>query len=83
MRELPWPTDSDTLAPPVSLTAMIAAAEELSAPFPFARVDFYEVDGKPRFGEVSFYHNSGETRFDPPEWDEKLGQLWPDGLPTA
>lgn len=39
---------------PLSLERMIAAAERLSAPFPFVRVDFYELDGKPIFGEMTF-----------------------------
>ena len=31
-----------------------AMAEELSKPFPFVRVDFYECDGKVVFGEFTF-----------------------------
>ena len=48
-------------------------AEKLSADIPHARIDFYEVDGKVYFGEITFYHWSGMTPFDPPEWDEILG----------
>ena len=39
---------------PKSLEKMIAASERLAAPFPFVRVDFYEVNGKPIFGEMTF-----------------------------
>ena len=39
---------------PVSLSRMIEAAERLSAPFPFVRVDFYEQNGRPVFGEMTF-----------------------------
>ena len=37
------------------------------------RVDFYEVDGKAYFGELTFYQNSGLVPIEPPEWDKKLG----------
>ena len=59
---------------------MIRAAELLSAGFPFARVDFYEIDGRPRFGEVTFYPGSGLLRL-PDEVDLKYGAMWPDGVP--
>lgn len=39
---------------PISLNEMIEAAEKLAAPYPFVRVDFYEIDGKPIFGEMTF-----------------------------
>ena len=29
-------------------------AAKISSPFPFVRVDFYEVNGKPVFGEMTF-----------------------------
>ena len=39
---------------PNSLEKMIEASEKLATPFPFVRVDFYEVNGKPIFGEMTF-----------------------------
>ena len=44
---------------PASLQQMIEAAEKLSAPFPFVRVDLYDIDGKPVFGELTFSPSSG------------------------
>lgn len=67
---------------PRSYPEMIRAAEHLAAGFPFARVDFYEIDGRPRFGEVTFYPNSGFIRL-PDELDFKYGAMWPDRLPAA
>lgn len=61
---------------PASLATMIAAAETLGHGFDFVRVDFYEIDGKPRFGEMTFYPGSGLDPFDPPEIDLMLGALW-------
>ena len=39
---------------PVSLEEMISCARTLSAGFKFVRVDFYEIDGRPVFGEMTF-----------------------------
>ncbi len=63
-------------APPVSLNAMIAAAEKLGAGFDFVRADFYEVAGRPLFGEMTFYPGSGLDPFDPDDIDLELGALW-------
>ena len=39
---------------PVSFTDMLQAVKKLADPFEFVRVDFYEVDGYPIFGEMTF-----------------------------
>lgn len=61
---------------PKSLTAMIEAAETLCRGFDFVRVDFYEVGGRPKFGEMTFYPGSGLDPLDPPELDAVMGALW-------
>ncbi|OEO29498.1 hypothetical protein VW23_026080 [Devosia insulae DS-56] len=66
---------------PESYSEMIRAAERLSAGFPFARIDFYEIGGRPRFGEVTFYPSSGFINL-PDEYDFKYGAMWPDVLPA-
>ena len=66
---------------PGSYPEMIRAAELLSTGFPFARVDFYEIDGRPRFGEVTFYPSSGFLQL-PDEFDFRYGAMWPDRLPA-
>lgn len=72
----------DDLPPrPASYDEMIAGAELLASGFPFARVDLYEIDGKPRFGEVTFYPQSGLFRL-PRQYDLEIGSLWPDGVPA-
>jgi hypothetical protein len=66
---------------PASLTAMLDAAEVLARGTAFLRVDFYEVDGRPYFGEFCLYPGSG---FDPfaADWvDSDLGALWLAALP--
>jgi len=42
---------------PKSLGKMIQVAEKLSKPFPFVRVDFYDISGKTIFGELTFFPN--------------------------
>lgn len=52
---------------------MIRCAEILSAPFPFVRVDFYEINDKFYVGEMTFYPAGGLLPMRPVEWDYKLG----------
>ena len=52
---------------------MIQLAEKLSKGFPELRVDFYEVDGHPYFGEFTFFDSGGNGPFHPEIWDEILG----------
>ena len=48
-------------------------AEKLSQNIPHVRVDFYEVNGKTYFGELTFSHWSGFVPFNPQEWDFTFG----------
>ena len=59
---------------PVCYEKMVELAQTLSRNISFARVDFYEVDGRPFFGELTFYPGSGMKRFVPESWDDTLGQ---------
>ncbi len=61
--------------PPENLKLMQELAEKLSVGFPHVRVDFYEVNGKVYFGELTFFHWSGIVPFDPEEWDYKFGSM--------
>ena len=63
-------------ARPRTLPAMIAAAEALAAGFDFVRVDLYEIDGRPLFGEMTFYPGSGLDRFAPRTLDGRMGRHW-------
>ena len=58
---------------PQQFELMKQLAAKLSADIPHVRIDFYEVDGKVYFGEITFFHWSGMTKFDPPEWDRVFG----------
>lgn len=58
---------------PESFDEMIRLAGILSQDIPFVRVDFYEVDGHPYFGEFTFFDSGGTAAFQPEEWDDILG----------
>ncbi|WP_026978341.1 ATP-grasp fold amidoligase family protein [Flavobacterium tegetincola] len=60
---------------PVNLKEMARIAVDLVGDLPFVRVDFYEVDDKIIFGEMTFYPKSGLPDFTPPEYDQILGDL--------
>lgn len=59
---------------PVSFETMKHLAGVLSQGIPNVRCDFYEVDGKPYFGEMTFYHYSGLVPFNPSEIDFNWGE---------
>lgn len=46
---------------PVSLDKMVSCAEKLSEGIPFVRIDFYEYQKKPVFGEMTFTPAAGLT----------------------
>lgn len=61
---------------PSRFEEMIACARALSEPFRFARIDFYQVEDKIYFGEITFFNMGGSTVFEPEEYEYKFGQMW-------
>jgi len=72
----PLSINAGTATAPISLAAMLAAAERLGREHDFLRVDLYEIDGVPLFGEFCLYPGSGLDRFDPADLDDWLGAQW-------
>ena len=69
-----YQTDSDhVIEKPVCLEEMLDYSTQLSKGIPFVRVDWYVVDDKPIFGEMTFFHGGGMEPFYPKEWDYTLG----------
>ena len=70
-------TDPSTeeVAKPQLLNKMLELSEILAQPFPYVRVDWYDVDDKLYFGEMTFHHDGGNQPIIPEEWDNKLGSL--------
>lgn len=58
---------------PENFEKMKELAEKLSIGIPHVRVDFYNINGKIYFGELTFSHWSGLTPFNPEEWDYEFG----------
>ena len=66
------PVDSH-VKKPKSYKRMIQIAEILSKDLPFLRVDFYEIDKKPYFGELTFFPASGYEKFTPDKYNQMFG----------
>lgn len=60
---------------PVNYEKMLSIAEKLSSPFPFSRIDLYNVDGKIYFGEVTFYPGNCNEKITPVKYEKILGDL--------
>ncbi|MCD8039319.1 MAG: carbonic anhydrase [Lachnospiraceae bacterium] len=65
LREIPKPGNFEL---------MKRIAENLSKPFPHARIDLYNCDSGIVFGEVTFFDGSGYMTFEPDEFDYELGK---------
>jgi hypothetical protein len=58
---------------PAGLDEMLELSTKLSKNLIHCRVDFYDINGKVYFGELTFYHFSGMEKFEPENWDTTLG----------
>lgn len=70
-----YPSSDKDIKKPANLELMIELAETLAENIPFVRVDFYEIDNKVLFGEMTFFPGSGVEEFRPEEYDYKFG-MW-------
>ena len=73
--DLKWGYEHALVKPskPINFEKMKELAVVLSKNIPELRVDFYEVNNKIYFGELTFFDGSGFDKIEPEEWDEKLG----------
>lgn len=60
---------------PLHLELMLDLAKKLSKPFNHVRVDFFVVNEKLYFAELTFHTSCGVDPFYPKEWDYKFGEL--------
>lgn len=67
------PNSSKKLQKPIGFEKMKNLATVLSKGIPHLRVDFYDINGKIYFGELTFFHWSGMMPFEPEEWDYTFG----------
>ena len=73
--DLKWGYEHADVKPlkPINFEKMKELAVVLSKNIPELRVDFYEVNNKIYFGELTFFDGSGFDKIEPKEWDKKIG----------
>lgn len=70
-----YPTEKEySLKKPDTLNEMLGLARKLSKEFSFLRTDFYVIDDRIYFGELTLFPASGFGKFSPEEWDERIGK---------
>ncbi|MDT0540298.1 MULTISPECIES: ATP-grasp fold amidoligase family protein [Croceitalea] len=68
------PLFENNLGKPKAFKKMIELARILASDFPFVRVDFYYVNNKIYFGEMTFYPGDGRQEFKPNEYNKIIGE---------
>lgn len=71
--ERTYPASKKIIQRPNSLEKMIELAEELAKGIRFVRVDFYESENKPLFGELTLYPGTGLEKFNDIKYDQMIG----------
>lgn len=72
---LTYPNSKAEVPPPQNFEKMIEIAKVLSEGFAQVRVDFYNVDGKIYFGEMTFTSCNGIDKFIPESYNTVLGDM--------
>lgn len=62
------------IPPPSTFSRMLEIGRKVASDFPYVRVDFFDVDGKLYYGEITLHHGGGAYVISPEEWDEKWGR---------
>ena len=68
-----YPNSKKKIDKPKNYDKMIELSKKLSKGLKHVRVDWYEVNGKLYFGEITFYHFSGLQPFNDIKWDNMFG----------
>lgn len=68
-------TSQSPIECPQALHEMLKLSQMLAKDIPFLRTDFYVVNGKVYFGEMTFYPASGFLGFHPEKYDIEFGKL--------
>lgn len=64
----------NNVPPPKNLDKMIELAKKISKEFPFVRVDFFEIEDKVYFSELTFYPGGGLNVIKPKKIAEEWGE---------
>ena len=71
--ERKYKASKEKIEKPINFTKMVEFSKKISKSIPFVRIDWYEINGKLYFGEITFYPGSGLEKFYPEKWDYILG----------
>ena len=66
--------EGKAISKPNNLDEMLNVAEVLVNPFPFVRLDLYNIKGKIYFGEMTFTPFGGMANFHPQEFLDEMGE---------
>lgn len=68
-----YPNFDKKIEKPKEFDEMVELCKKLSKDIPHVRVDFYIINGKVYFGELTFFDSAGFDRFTPSKYDKLLG----------
>ncbi len=72
--QIKYPNDkSANIKKPKHLTEILDLSRTLAADFPHVRVDFYYLDNRIVFGELTFFNESGMGQFDSEQFEVAMG----------
>ena len=69
-----WKKTDYPLDKPVNFDKMVKISEDLASPFPFVRVDLYNINGKIYFSEMTFTPAKGTLILDDDKCDFEMGE---------
>ncbi len=68
--------EAEAIEKPSNLSEMIRLATKLSENLPFVRVDFYSIDGKTIFGELTLYPADARLKWLPEKYNKIIGDYF-------
>ncbi len=69
-----WKKTDEEIKRPDNWSDMVSMAESLASPFPFVRVDLYNINGKIYFSEMTFTPAKGTLILDDDQCDFEMGE---------
>ena len=69
-----WKSADKDIEKPSNWDEMVKIAEDLAKPFPFVRVDLYNINGRIYFSELTFTPAKGTLKFDDDKADFEMGE---------
>jgi hypothetical protein len=70
-----YPPGDGKIKKPEKFNEMAEMGKKLAGDFPFVRIDWYVINGKPIFGEITFTPLGGFINYFTPEYLKEMGEL--------